>query len=495
MKKTALTGSRKFKLAASDAALTIAFIAVVVIFNVIFTTLAHRNMWFADMTEKHIYTLSKEAKETIEDITDEVHIYFASEPDELMANSMCRYIYTTALQLDDAFENIHTECVDILKNPSFFRGFYETAATDIDPTSVVIVSGGEVNVMRYTDFFVYDDTSDASTVWAYNGEKKFVSAIMQVTRTETPKVLFTTQHGEDIPSALSLAGLFSENGYEVDTIDLSKERVDDDCRILVIYDPIYDFIGAEAEDAEFDEIEKIDAFLDDYGCLLVFCDPQNIGNLTNLNEFLAEWGIAYTAGGTVRDTEHAMSVDGYSIIASYQSGGAGGLYLSDLNDLAAPPKTIFRKASPIDILWTSGGGLNASRSVSAMLKSYPTSELMIDGQPAGKGEYNLLTVSREARIVNNETYYSYVIAAGSPSFASQSYLVSNSYANEDIITASMQAMGKDRVIVGFTYKPFDDSSLTVTTADANKWTVAMTLALPLIVAVLGAVVVTKRKHS
>ena len=493
--KTSLLKSKKFKYGAAGTALTIAFIAVVIIFNIIFTALAQKYMWFADMTKEKVFTLSDEAKETLSDVTDDVQIYFASEPDVLMANSMCRYIYTTALQLDEAFPNISVECVDVLKNPSFFRGFYETAATDIDPTSVVVVSGDEVNVMKYNLFFIYDDTSDASTVWAYNGEKKFVSSIMQVTRTETPKVLFTTEHGEDFASAGALANLFNENGYEVGTVDLSKDSVDEDCRILVIYNPIYDFVGAEAEDKSFDEIEKIDSFLDNYGCLLVFCDPEYAERLTNLNEFLSEWGIAYVGGATVRDAEHSMSVDNYSIIAEYQQGGAGGLYLADLNDLATPPKTIFRKSAPIEILWSQGGGLNASRTVSALLKSYDSSELIVNGQSAGKGAYNLLTISRESRIVNNETYYSYVIAAGSPTFASQSYLISNSYANEDVLSAAMQATGKDRVLANLSFKPFDDSELSITTAAANKWTVAMTLVLPIIFAIAGAVVVTKRKHK
>ena len=493
--KTSLLKSKKFRYGASGTLLTVAFIAVIVIFNIIFSALAQKYMWFVDMTEEKVFTLSDEAKETLSDVTDDVQIYFASEPDVLMANSLSRYIYTTALQLDEEFPNISVECVDVLKNPSFFRGFYETAATDIDPTSVVVVSGDEVSVLRQNIFFVYDDTSDASTLWAYNGEKKFVSTIMQVTRTETPKVLFTVEHGEDIAAAGALANLFHENGYEVETVDLAKNAVDEDCRILVIYNPIYDFIGAEAEDKSFNEIEKIDSFLDNYGCLLVFCDPEYADRLTNLGEFLEEWGIAYVGGATVRDPEHSMSVDNYSIIAEYQQGGAGGLYLADINNLSAPPKTIFRKAAPIEILWPQGGGLNAGRTVSAMLKSYDTSELIVGGQSAGKGSYNLLTVSRESRIVNNETYYSYVIAAGSPSFASQTYLISNSYANEDVLSAAMQATGKDRVLANLSFKPFDDSELAVTTADANKWTVAMTLVLPIIFAIAGAAVVTKRKHK
>lgn len=81
-------------------------------------------------------------------------------------------------------------------------------------------------------------------------------------------------------NALALANVFAANGFEVKTVNLAKDTLDDDTRILVIYNPIYDFIGAEAEDASTNEIEKIDAFLDRRGCLMVFADPQYADNLT-----------------------------------------------------------------------------------------------------------------------------------------------------------------------------------------------------------------------
>ena len=496
--KSSFTQTRRFKYGSVATAFTVAFIAFVVIFNIIFTALASKYNWFVDMTKEQVFTLSEPAKELMSDVTEEVYLYFASEPDELMNgqnSSYTRYIYTTALQLEEAFENVHVECVSVLKNPSFFREYYTTAATDIDTDSVVLVSGDEVRVFVATAFFTYNDPSDLSTVWAYSGEKKLISGIMQVTQTSQPKVAFTIEHGEQMDNAAPLANIFAENGFEVVPVNLSQETLDEDTRILVIYNPMYDFIGAEAEDASFNEIEKVDKFLDGYGCLLVFCDPEHVDNLTNLNEFLEEWGIAYEANSSIRDTEHAMSVDGYSIIAEYQKDTLGASIYSDLSALATPPKSIIRKSAPIDILWESGGGLNGTRDVSPVLKSYETSEKMVSGLSEETGSYNLMTLSRETRIVNNEYYYSYVIAAGSPSFANYSYLFSNSYANEDILSAAMKATGRERVLAVLDFKPFDDDEITVTTAEANRWTVAMTLVIPAIIGLCGIVVMTRRKHS
>lgn len=490
--------SRKLKYGAIGAAFTAAFIAFIVIFNVIFSALASHYMWYFDMTDTQLFTLSEASYDIMSDVTSEVNIYFASEPDELMSgtySSYTRYIYTTALQLEEAFENVNVECVDVLKNPEFFREFYNTAQTDIDTDSVVVQSGSEVRVFTAEAFYSFDDPSDLSTVWAYNGEKKLISGILQVTQTNTPKVAFTTEHGESISDALYLASLFAENGFTVDTVDLTKDELDEDCRILIIFNPKYDFVGAEAEDQSKNEIEKIDAFLDDFGCLMVFSSPENAGNLKNLNEFLAEWGIAYTANTTVRDMEHSMSVDGYSIIAEYQKGTLGAGLYTTLNDLATPPKTIIRSAAPIEILWETGGGVNASRQVSPILTSYSTSELMKQGLPAETGSYNIATITRETVIVDNEYYYSHVMAFGSPSFVSGSYIESNSFANEDIVSAAMKAIGRERVLAVIERKPLDDSDITITTAESNRLTVIMTFAIPAVIALAGAVVIIRRKHS
>lgn len=496
--RTNFLKSKKLKYGSMATVFTIAFVALVIVFNVIFTALADKYMWYVDMTKKQVFSLSEDAKEVMSDITEDVNIYFASEPDVLLTggySAYTRYVYTTALQLQEEFPNIHVECVDVAKNPAFFRDFYNTAATAIDPYSVIVESNGEIRVFSIPAFFMCEDTSDLSTAWAYNGEKRLISGIMQVTQTETPKVIFTTQHGEEINNAVSLGSIFVENGYEVQTADLSKDEIPSDCRVMVIYNPIYDFVGAEAEDSARNEIEKIDKFLDNYGCLIVFCDPEYVGNLTNLNELLEEWGIAFMANTTVRDHGNSMSTDGYTIVTQYQPDTMGGSIYIDLNALSTPPKTLIRKAAPIEILWEKKETLGGTRIVSPVLTSYDSSELMVDGVPTETGSYNVVAVTRESRIVDNEYYYSYVMAVGSPSFAADGYINSGAFANEDIIAATMKATGRERVLAVLEYKEFDTGSITITTAEAMKLTAAITLIIPIIMAICGIVVVTRRKHS
>lgn len=498
MRTTSYFKSKRFRYGASATVFTAVFIALVVIFNVIFTALASKFLWFADMTDELLFSLSDNAKTVLSDVNSEVNIYFAEDEDTLRTgnqSSYMNYIYTTALQLQEAFPNINVECHDIIKENVFFEKYKTMLSSDITATSVIVESGDEFSVYAADSFYILNDDN---SVWAYNGEYRFLSAILQVTATEKPIVYFTESHGEDLTSASSLVALFKDAGFDVQTINLSTQQISEDARIIVICNPIYDFIGPEAEEDGADEIAKIDAFLDSihHGCLMTFIDPSYVDGLTNLNEFLEEWGIRYVADTYVRDYEHSLSVDGLTILGEYNTDMedfASDLYLDMLN-LSNPPKSVVKNAGPIEILWTKGGGLSGSRYVSNLLTSYDSAEQLLNNVQVGKGKVNLMTVSCEARIYDNDYYYSYVFAS-SASFANSNYLLSNGYANRDIINAAMQASGHERILVDIEFKVLDKTELEITTAQANKWTVALTVVMPVIIGAAGLVVWIRRKHA
>lgn len=498
MNRTGFFKTKSFRYGSTATAFTAAFIAVVVVFNIIFTALANRYLWYIDMTKEEIFTLSEATKEILADVDEEIHIYFASEPDVLMqgdTSMYTRFVYNTALQLETEFENVHVTCKDIVKNRSFFERFRTNTATQIYTTSIIVESGGEAQVLALQSFFTTNP--DDGTVWAYSGERKFVSAILQVTSTELPVVYFTSEHGESVgSSAQALFDLFTENGFEVRTINLAKEEIDEDARIVIINNPRFDFIGAEADDESANEIRKLDRFLDKFGCLLVFADPDHAARLTNLSEFLEEWGVGFTPNTAIRDTEHSISTDGFSVVAKYDTTTLGNSIYKDLTqNLDTLPKTISRYSMPIRILWEEGGSVSGSRDVSSILTTYDTAEAMHDDAVVETGTFNLLTLSRESRIINNEEYYSFVVVSGSSAFADSKYLLSNAYANSDILASTMKATGREKVLADIDRKVFDDTTLDITTAQANDWTVAMTVVFPVIAAVTGLVIWVRRKHA
>lgn len=481
---------------------TVVFITIVILFNFIFGRLASKFGWYGDMTEEKVFTLSDEAKEYIEDVKSEVNIYFASESDMLMANSQLRYVYTTACQLQTEFENIHVECHDVVTDPGFFKDFYKNTGTNITQKSVVMASGTESIVFTSDAFFTFNESGD---MWAYNGEYRFISGIMQLTQSESPIVYFTTGHSEDSiatetekKNAYTLASLFYDCGFEVREIDLSAEEIDADARIIVIYNPKYDFIGADADGEKADEISKIDEFLDGLGGVMVFEDSEYSSGLANLNEFLEEWGIGFNGDTLIRDYSHSMDVDAMSILGKYAPEDEfGASVYSDLGNFDTMPRSIMRDAMPLTITDDTLRSMSGTKHISSMLSSYDSAE-QIDsknGSVISRGEFPLLLMSYETRVIDNDFYYSYVMACGAPSFASNNYIISNNYGNSDILFSAMKLVGRDRILADLPFCPFDVTECNATVEQANRITVCQTVIAPVLLFGTGIAVLTRRRHS
>lgn len=491
--------SKKMKYGSSATAFTVLFIAFVIIFNIIFSALASKYMWYIDMTDTDLYTLCDSTLELLNEIEDEVVITFCMDKDKLEADGSMKYILNTARLLENEFDNITIDYRNAVTDNIYLKKYTTVSSPYVPTTSVIIESGTEFRLMQYSAFFI-TDTSDSSYVWAYDGEHKFVSAILQVTADEMPIAYFTQGHGEDLTSdedAAALISLFQSSGYDVRAIDLSKEEIDPSARVLIINNPKYDFGGYNEENTGDSEIDKIDHFLDGLGSLFVFVDPEKIESLSNLNEFLYEWGIEFVSGTTVSDPENAVSVNALSVVGQYNENEdelASSIY-SEITSMSSRPKVIFRNAAPIRRVYEQKSFGVDSRVTSNVFSTSSTAKLTKDGVTTDADEiYGLMTISQETRIVDNEYYTSYVLAAGTSDFTASQYLLSNVYANSDVLYACMRAFGKERVPADIDFKVFNDYDLDITTAEANNWTYSLIIIMPVIIIGCCIVVSVRRKY-
>lgn len=491
--------SKKMKYGSTATAFTVLFIAFIIIFNVIFSALATKYMWYIDMTDANLFSLSDAARDLLDDVTDEVTITFCMDKDKLEADGSMKYILNTARLLETEYDNIKIDYRDAIKNNVYLQKYTTVSSPYVPTTSVIVESGTEFRLFAYSSFFI-TDTQDTDYVWAYNGEHQFVSAILQVTADEMPIAYFTSGHGEALNSnedAIALISLFQSSGYDVRAIDLSREEIDPAARVVIINDPKYDFGGYNEESTGDSEIDKIDNFLDGLGSLFVFVDPEKIESLTNLNEFLYEWGIEFVPNTTVCDFENSVSVNGYSVVGQYNENEqdlASQIY-KEITSMSSRPKVIFRNAAPIKRVYEQKSFGVDSRVTSHVFFTAPTAELTVDGLTTPAEEtYGLMTITQETRTVDNEYYTSYVLAAGTSDFTASQYLLSNVYANSDVLYACMRAFGKERVPADIDFKVFNDYELDITTSEANNWTYGLIITMPVIILAASVVVSIRRKY-
>ncbi|MBE6611735.1 MAG: hypothetical protein E7632_04525 [Ruminococcaceae bacterium] len=482
--------SRKLKYGAMSVIMTTVVIAAVVIVNVIFSALAYNKNWYIDMTKDKLYGLSDAGREMLDTIDHDIQIHFCAPYDELEANFYQKLVFELVKEMAASYDNITYDYIDIISNPTAINKYKSTTATSIKTTNIIVESGTEFRVFTLEAMFVFNESQ---VVWAFNGEKKLITAMMQITQAETPIAYYTYTHGEAISENVYLLELFYDAGYDVRPIDLTKEDVDPTADVILICNPIYDFEGiSEDTKGRKSEIEKIDDFLDGFNNVMVFCDPET-PVLPELFEFLYEWGIEFDQS-QLKDPTNAIDTESLAIVGNYAiDESLGASLVKPITSLGTPPKTIVKEARPINLVWDA----KDSRITSTVLYTSDTADKysLETGEMVDEGQFPLVVLSRESRYIENVPHYSYVFAVGSKYFASDDYLGKSTYGNADILHNMMLTMGKEQVPIDLDFKLFEDESLDITTQEAANWTIFLTAFIPAVVLIAGIVIWIRRKHA
>lgn len=539
----------------------------VLLLNVVVSTLAYKKVLDIDLTRPKytqmggFYTFSDGLKTVMEQSVipsiDEINsqreakglesikveIIFCDDADILEADEQTKMIHHTARQLYSRYSDyIELRHVNVRKNPSSVEDYKVTSSTNIYPTDVIISFGTEFIVHGMISFYTLDN--DTGEVWAYNGEKKFASSILSLTRADSPVCVLTTNHGEGLfdyssgqPKVRDEYSTFIEiirgAGYELELIDLEKDEIPQDCRMMICFAPTTDFkaFGSLGENG-VSEIEKLDRYLDDSNSFFYICD-QSTPTLTNLEEYLEEWGIkparVTTAAGldenySLFDSQSSANSDGSLLIGKYATSGYGASITADIRSGAYPPAAAFGNATAItwsDTYTKTPVILNKDTLEKTYIYSYynnGVSRTMYDVFTTSSTAYNkiggevyehasdnnlfsLFTLTEEVTQVQEDSFNlvnlsSYVLGLSSTEFLKNEFLDSSAYANADVLLASLRATSTETVPVNLEFKAFYESEIDDTIfafTNTTSITVALCVIPVSICLIVGAVVCIKRK--
>lgn len=491
-KKKSIFSDRRFKYGSLAVGLTAAFIALVVIINAVVYALAYSYGWYIDLTGTQYYGITDSSKKYLDEIMkDEVQvkIIFCQDKDRVLDNNAGYYVYKCAETYRKEYpNNIKVEYLDIVSNPDLADIYMSQLGKNLNTTDVIIETETNFRVVSYENFFTFDEES--GDVYAFNGERRFTSYIIALC-TEYPICYFTTGHGESIydsegePNALYR--MMEDAGFDVRVIDLSKEDIDGEAMAVIINNPVRDFLNS---DDAVDETRKLGRFMsDEGGNMMIFLSPDHQANLTNLKEWMKEWGISVESG-KVKDTSHSLSPDGFSVVADYPTEGFAASLHSSFRNYDSSPMTVIDDPLSIKPLWETSNG----RTVGSVLNSHSSSVLCTENGDL-KGSYSIATLVRQTRVDSvtgtSLNTYMFVSSAG---YADGSYLDSNAYGNKDIISSLATQMGKKLVPLDIDFKVFASEELSITTAEAYAWTIVLSAVLPLMVCVIGGIICYRRKR-
>lgn len=491
--------STRFKRGGLATVVSIGFIVIVVLINVVFSILETRfPSMQIDMTTNKIFSLSDDALEAAEDVDIPTTIYIlageeAAKNDSLLASYGLQYSQVAVLaeKMQETNPNITVKYVDLDLNPTFASDS-KYANYSLTTGSVLIENERRIRVLGITDLYSYttDQYTGAATYYM-QVDSAMTSALMQVTAEKVPVISIASgSHSEMLASSLSVfKNLMESNQFEIKTFDIMTEEVPEDTQIIMLPTPSTDYTT--------EELTKLDTFLGDNEegsrSLWITFHPSQI-DLPNLSSFLGEWGLEVP-------TEVIRESDSNNLVAADST-----FFLSTLTDEVdlggedSYKYFVTPQSRPINTLFKANNSVITYALATSSETSYiqdATSEEDIS-ETAAKQSYNTAALATKQVKVNGEYYNKSVVAFGSSMMMLDSYLSSNTFGNSVyLVDLARYTTGTTNSSIGVYTNKVETSTLDITVPTSTRLFLGIgvfTLIIPIAILIVGIVVFLKRRH-
>lgn len=512
-KSGGLRSAYALKKGAAATAVTAAFIACVVLLNVLATVLANKFPLTWDVTSAKFNSISSENVNYIKAIDKDVDIYIYSSKKDYVEGYMSDYAaqyynaqdssgkyFKQTIKLLESYgrynRRMHIRFVDAssaesTKLKTQFADF-EFSYGDILLESTFTVNGAPVTrqkTVRFDEIYTLTDTTGYAssgyypyTITANNIETALTSAVYSVTSDRTVKLGLPVHYCDTGIAEQLLATL---RNYNYETVELSSPiltQIPPELDILLLY--------SLKADLTADEITAIENFLDNGGkkgkTLLYFASAESPA-LPNLEALLAKWGISYGEGLLNETTEAYVETKTNLYSFNTQSEYTGAInkqndynifYISNAN-------------RPMTARETEEG-----KTVTTLLK---TSDTTVAKTAAGaeSESQSYATALACAQTGADEKAESYVLAFSSVDFITTAYNNYQNVGNIAFVAESLNyAAGREATDINITAKTVDSYSFSSPPSSQSTILIyaIFIVLLPLGVLIFGIVLFIKRKN-
>ena len=494
-------------------AVTALVIALVLVFNILIYILGTAFGLYFYTVEKQDLTISGSTdrlfSEAIED-GREVSVLFCQSRDGVLANKNGAYVLNTAEQFAERYPDfIKIEFVNIItkRDSKGNRVDLSKYTKDSDgnekpiySTSVIFASEGGSHIVMtddytsdgYAPFFTLVPGSTDFYATSYNGEEVIAAMVCYVLLPEEEHevVYFTQYHGESADPALYT--LLTCAGYTVDMIDLRFNDIPKNAAMVYISAPVKDFERAAEGSGITTEIERLEEYMADGGVLFAAIDPYSVAKLPVLTGFLGEQGITISttkdADGKVlpslvRDSSAAITADGFALVAEYASSAAADSIYGRIS--AYGGRVIIKSVAALT--------LKEGSSAQPILKSSQSSVLQSGGVTVNSdGEY---CIAATATVKGEGGEDGKIFVVPSIYLTAADALVTNGYSNKDFVFSVFEEIADTKNLpYNCNTVVYDTQTLENLSMGTARIYTSVIMAIPVCLAVVGAVVIIKRKN-
>ena len=478
--------SRKFKYGTLATVFTIIFIIAIVLVNVLLGYMTDRFVWEFDMTKEHLFEISEDTKEVIDDMTRNVTItVLADETVFRDADQMLSNIYEI-LQRYEALGGgkIKVRYVNPNMNPKIFEQYNELG--DLGNNFLIIESDLRMKSLSPNSLYnIRVDDNDISYFVGLRAEQTITSALLFVTQDSVNTACWLRGHGEDY-SKIQMDTILKKMNYDSQVIILAQDEIPEECTLLLISSPQTDYSP--------DEIEKLDAFLKRGGDAIVALSPETSVALTNLTGFFEEWGVHYRSE-FILDNYQSISNMPFYVVPNISNITNVTDRLNTKNYYALVPGCM-----PIDLTGTETGSHNLAILMTSSRRSYTkdlneiTMGYDYDEANDPTGPFNMCVLSEYLATDKNMNYTRGDILFCSAGMISDSVLEASNFLNGQFLEHVLDYISEYSDGVVIPDKTFESTTLNILSWQSRVVLYVVVIAIPLLILLAGILIWSKRRH-
>ena len=481
-RKPSVFQGNKFKRGGMATVMTVVFIAVVVVLNLLVSLLSERfPSMNIDLTAQKMNTLSEQALEVAGKVEEDTTIYLigaeeAYRKDQLYSNYGLKYsqVANLADRLAEANSKVKVEFVDLTSG------------------RVLVRTEKRYRVLTVDDMFSMSQNQQTGATEMYsNVDSALAAALEMVNMDKVPILTIATGHDELLNTSNMAAFLkkMEEQNFEHQEINLLTDEIPEGTQLLMIPNPTTDYTD--------DELEKLRALLSDQSreesiAILVTFHPTQT-SLPKLSGFLEEWGISVQSGAMVTESDSSRYI---SADPSYVMVDAVGKALED-NTYS---RILCPMSAPVELLFSGNGDIATEALLAtgegAYIMTEDTSEADIEN-PDTAQRTTAARASSLAQFEGNQFYYRSLVVFGSSYMFTDTFLETAFDNSQYIIDLMKFATDTDGSRVSV-YTDKVQTNVVDVTASQNTITVlglgVFTIGLPVLILAAGLVIFLKRRH-
>ena len=481
--------SNKFKRGGMATLMTVVFVAIVIVLNVVVSALAERfPSMDIDMTAQGLNTLSDQAIEIAQSIDEDTTIYLigsedAYENNQIYSSYGLEYsqVASLARRLAEANSHIKVEFVD--------PDISEYADEDLSTGKVMVQTERRHRVLTVTDLFTIEQDQTTGGYNTYSMvDSALAGALELVNMEDVPVFTIATGHGEMLTSdnMASFISMLEDQNFEVQEIDLLTESIPEGTQVLMLPTPTTDYSEAE--------VDKLREYLNNTTnpealTLLATSNPTQ-GSMPNYEAFLEEWGIRVEEGVVAEtNTDRMALADAYGVLVDPSED-----YLSE----NTYDRLVSYYSAPITKLFEANNGISTYDLWTTSDSAYVVTEDTTEEQAADPdtSSQTVASVSSKYVQVDGSSVTRSLVMFGS-SYVFLDTFMSNAFSDGSFVTdLTLYLTGNDgsNVTVLTERVQTNEMDVTATRSTMDMWGIIFSAVIPVAILACGLVIFLKRRH-